>query len=297
MYVREAMDEEHRRALAEGRRVAFHDVKPNARGLVWENAVLPFHIGSIDVFFGPGYTIPLSYRGKSVVAIHSVAEFTPGAHPWWYDYTYARLYTRSSRHADRVIVPCETTKRDVEQHYGIAEHKIDVVPQGADDSFRPLRNDQELLRRTRLRWLGDDVPYVLFVGKLSQRRNILALIEAFAAVKKRRKLPHRLLLFGPNHLGLPLAEFAASLGVADDVVQTDGRIDSHEDLVPVYNGADVYVNPSIYEGWSITTVEALACGTAVIVADRGGLRDVVEGHALPSPTPPLTLSPMLSSRC
>jgi glycosyltransferase involved in cell wall biosynthesis len=170
------------------------------------------------------------------------------------------------------------------RRYGIAEDRIDIVPQGADPSFSPVA-DEDVLRRARQKWLGEDAPYVLFVGKLSQRRNIPALIEGFATAKRRRDLPHKLLLFGPNHLGLPLSELAASFGVAGDVVHTDGRVETHGELIPVYSGADVYVHPSLYEGWSMTTIEALACGTAVIAAERGGLADVARGHALMLPDP------------
>lgn len=286
VYLREPLSDEDRRHLNPSGSVSLNLLRPNTSGLLWENAVMPRSLRDIDVFFGPSYTLPIAYRGKSVVAIHSVNELVSGAHPWWYDLTYARIHRWSSHRADRVIVPCEATKSDVERHYGIEEHRIDVVPQGADESFQPV-HDEALLRRARLRWLGDDVPYVLFVGKLSQRRNIPALIEAFAKVKRRRDLPHKLLLFGPNHLHLPLSEIAGAWGVQDDVVQTDGRVDDHEELIPVYSGADVFVHPSLYEGWSMTTIEALACGTAVIAAERGGLADVVAGQGwmLPDPTP------------
>jgi glycosyltransferase involved in cell wall biosynthesis len=286
VYVREPLTSEDEAHLNLNGRASATLVRPNMSGLLWENTVLPLHLSGLDVFFGPSYTLPIPYRGRSVVAIHSVAEKTEGAHPWWYDHTYARYYQWSARHADRVIVPCESTRREVALHYGVAEARIDIAPQGAAPSFQPI-SDPNVLRQTRETWLGEDVPYVLFVGKLSQRRNIPALIEAFAMAKKRRGLPHKLLLFGPNHVNLPLDEVISAFGVQDSVVQTDGRIDHHDELVPVYSGADAFVHPSMYEGWSITTVEALACGTAVIAAERGGLADAVAGHGLmlPDPTP------------
>ena len=154
-----------------------------------------------------------------------------------------------------------------------------VIPQGADDCFQPI-HDEDRLRATRIRLLGEDQPYVLFVGKLSQRRNTAALMEAFARARKRAGLPHRLVLFGPNIQGWPLRKIAEGLGISDLVVQTDGKIANHQELVPIYNAADVFVHPSLYEGWSMTTVEALACGTAVIAANRGGLGELAAGAAL-----------------
>lgn len=250
---------------------------PKLTNLLWEQQILAAR-AHVDVLFGPAYRLPLAYRGPTVVATHSVNETQPGAHPWWY-FVYQQLYQRSARKAHFVIVPSESTKTDVQRVYGIPAEKIEVVPQGANDEFRPL-NQPERESETRRRLLGEDRPYVLFVGKLSQRRNIPLLISAFAAMKKRTGLPHHLLLFGPNHLQIPIGEIAARDGIADSVLQTDGKVASHEELVDVYNAADVFVHPSSYEGWSMTTMEALACGTAVVAMNRGGLGEVAAGHAL-----------------
>ena len=254
-------------------------LRPRLPGTLWENAVLGPVARRVDVLFGPSYTLPLGYSGRCVVATHSVNEAQPGAHSRWYPYLHAALYRASARRADAVIVPSESTRRDVVRLYGVPEERVVVVPQGADDAFRPI-DDDDLLRRTRERFFGEDRPYVLFVGKCSQRRNIPALIEAFAVARRRHALPHGLLLFGPNHLDLPLADLCASFGVTDDVVQVEGDVADHRELVAVYGAADVFVHPSSYEGWSMTTVEALACGTAVITVNRSALGEIATGHAL-----------------
>jgi glycosyltransferase involved in cell wall biosynthesis len=109
---------------------------------------------------------------------------------------------------------------------------------------------------------------------------VRTLLRAFAALKQRRAIPHGLLLLGPNHLNVPLGPLCDELGISDSVVQTDGAFSDHTRLVPIYNAADLFVHPSSYEGWSMTTMEALACGTAVVAVDRGGLGEVARGHAL-----------------
>jgi glycosyltransferase involved in cell wall biosynthesis len=111
------------------------------------------------------------------------------------------------------------------------------------------------------------------------------LVRAFAELRRTRMIPHGLLIFGPQADGPPLADLCRELGISDHVVQTDGKVDHHTELVPIYAGADVFVHPSEQEGWSITTVEAMACGTAVVAADRGGLGEVARGHALMIPDP------------
>jgi glycosyltransferase involved in cell wall biosynthesis len=248
-------------------------------GIPWENLRLRGPASRHDVLFCPAYTAPIGYRGRTVVATHSVNESEPGSREPLHAWTHGRLNRYCARHADAVIVPAAATRDAVVRLYGVAAERIEIVPQGADDAFAPVQ-DADVLRRTRERFFGADRPYILFVGKCSARRNIPMLVRAFAQLRRTRGIPHGLVLFGPNHQGLPLPELCRELGVADDVVQTDGRIAHHTDLVPVYAAADVFVHPSEYEGWSMTTVEAMACGTAVIAADRGGLSDVARGHAL-----------------
>lgn len=276
LYVRAPFDKDSLR-LSGAFRVEL--LEPNLPGSLWENLVLARRAVDLDVLFCPSYTIPLRYRGRSVVATHSVNEAQSGTHPWWYRYTYTPWYQRSAQHADRVIVPSESTRGDVQRHYGIPASKIDIVPEGVDDAFRPL-DDPDLIRRTRQRYLGSDRPYILFVGKLSQRRNIPNLMAAFSAVKKRRRLPHALFLMGPNVLGLPLEKLANELGIADSVVQTDGRVADHSELIAVYNAADLYAYPSSYDGFSLTLVEALACGIPVVTVHRAALREIARGCTL-----------------
>ena len=248
-------------------------------GVPWENLRLRGPARTHDVLFCPAYTAPVGYRGRLVVATHSVNEIQPGAHTWGYRQTYARLHRHSARRADAVIVPAESTRQEVIRAYGVAPERISVVPQGADDAFRPI-DDPTLLRETRVRFFGTDRPYLLFVGKCSVRRNIPNLLRAFARLRHQHAIPHGLVLFGPNHQGLPLDDLCRQFDIVDDVVQTDGRVRHHSELVPVYAAADLFVHPSEFEGWSMTTVEALACGTAVVAADRGGLGDVARGYAL-----------------
>lgn len=269
-------------------RFAVRAVGPSLTGHLWQNLVLPRAAKDVEVLFCPSYSMPLWYDGKCVVAIHSMNEVEAGAHPWWYKLTYSQVYRLSAERSARVIVPSESTRQDIQAYYGIPAGKIDVVAQGADAAFRPI-DDATVLSATRRKWLGADVPYVVFVGKLSQRRNIPVMIEAFAQAKRRGRLPHKLLLFGPNHLGLPIADLARRFGVADDVVQTDGYVSSHLEVVPVYAAADAYLSASSYEGFSMTLVEALSCGTPVVGVNRAAFAECAGECALlvDAPTPEL----------
>lgn len=259
-------------------------LESNQSGIVWENLHLAAAAARYDALFCPAYTAPILYSEPLVVATHSVNETQPSAHSWLYKQTYARLHKYCARKADAVIVPGADTKTAVIDHYGVDAVKITVVHQGADEAFHPI-NDDVALAAVRKRFFGADRPYLLFVGKCSRRRNIPALIEAYAHLRKTRQIPHGLVLFGPVDGMSDFLQLCETLGVRGDVVQTDGAISSHAELAPVYAAADVFVHPSENEGWSMTTVEALACGTAVVAADRGGLGEVARGHALMVDTP------------
>ena len=259
---------------------------PKMTNALWENLLLPRAARDVDVLFGPSYTLPLTYSGRSVVAIHSVDEAEPGAQSLWHSLTYAQKYRLSARRADRVIVNARSIGERVHALYGVPEERIDTIWLGADAAFRPL-DDEAQVRATRQRLLGADRPYLLFVGGLSRRRNVPMLIEAFSVLRKVHGLPHALLLFGANRDNIPFRAVAERCGVSDSVFQTDGVVREHRELVEVYNAASVYVLPSSSEGFSLTLAEALACGTPAVTVNRAALGEVAHGYALTIEEPEL----------
>lgn len=254
-------------------------VRPKLTNALWENLLLPRVAKDSDVLFGPSDTLPLTYRGRSVVAIHSVNEVVESRITLQRRLTYKQKYRLSARKGDKVIVNAQCLKEVVQAHYGVPAERIEVIWLGVDDAFHPIE-DEDILDATRRRYLGADRPYILFVGKLSQRRNIPTLLAAFSALKKRAKIPHSLLLVGPNHLHLPLQEMAEALDITDSLIQTDGKFSEHQELVAIYNAADLFVLPSSFEGFSLTLAEAMSCGTPAITVNRGALGEVGHGYAL-----------------
>jgi glycosyltransferase involved in cell wall biosynthesis len=283
LYVREPFDA---RSLGLSNAFEVRELPSRLGGMPWESLVLARRWRETDVLFCPSYTIPLGYRGRTVVATHSVNEAQPGAQSWTYHLTYRPRNQLCARKADAVIVPSRTTQADVEGVYGVPAERISIVREGVDDSFGPVE-DEQVLSQTRRRFFGEDRPYLLFVGKLSQRRNIPALLEAFAALKREDRIPHGLLLYGPNVLELPLDRTVADLGIADSVVQINERLAEHRAIMPVYSAADLFVHPTMAEGASNTIVEAMACGAPVVTVGRGGVGEIVDGSAftVPESTP------------
>ena len=228
--------------------------------------------------FCPSYTVPLTFSGRCVDVIHSVDEAQAGAQPWWYPYTWGMKYRLGARKAERVIAGDLATKERIIRLYGVAEEKIDVINLGVDDAFVPM-DDVALLRETRIRFLGEDRPFILFSGGLSHRRNIPVLMEAFSIVRKRARIPHNLLLLGPNRANIPITALANQFGITDSVVHSSATFADHKSIVPIYNAADLFVLPSSSEGFSLTLLEAMACGTPAITVNRAGPGEVAHGHA------------------
>ncbi len=252
-------------------------VGPNWRMLVWENLRMAAATND-DVLFCPSYTRPLLTGRQTVVTTHDV---TLHMHPELYPRTgrlfYDHLYRWSARRATRVITATETVKEDVVRSYGVPPDRIRVVPLGIDEIFRPMPGDPRV-EEVRQRYLGSAAPFFLFVGKFTIRRNVPKLLQAFAELKHRTNLPHKLLMIGLNTTELDVATMAVKERVSDYVRHREYVSD--EDLALLYNAAEVFIMPSTFETLSLPVMEAQASGTPVISIDTVGLREITGGAAL-----------------
>jgi glycosyltransferase involved in cell wall biosynthesis len=276
VFVREPID---RVALGLQPNVRTRQVGSRFTGLIWENGVLRWASRRSDVFFGPSYTTPIKHRVPTVVSMHSVPEVSEDQLHGLHGRVLAQAYRRAALDAATILVPSRSTGEAVVEFYDVPAERVRVIPLGVDAIFRPLHAD-ELLRDVRRRYFGQDVPFILFAGKMSRRRNIPTLLRAFSAMKSQLSLPHRLLLLGPNHERLPLDDLLDALGIREVVVQDDGKFARHADLVPVYNAADLFVHPTLHDAFSIPVIEAFACGTPVVTVNKGGVGEIAQGYAL-----------------
>lgn len=254
-------------------------VRPKLTNALWENLLLSGVTKDIDVLFGPSYTLPLKYQGKSVVSIHSLNEAVDGVHSLLYKLTYSQKYRLSAVRADKVITNSYSTKERIIDYYRIPEDKVEVIWLGADEAFQPIHDDA-LTRHTRVSCVGTDCPYIIFVGSLSERRNIPMLIKAFSLLKRREGIPHSLLLVGANPGHLPVHDLAKQFGISESVIHMEGKFTHHSELAAIYNAADLFVMPSSSEGFSLTLAEAMSCGLPVITSNKSALGEVANGYAL-----------------
>ena len=254
---------------------------PRGPDPLWEWWTLGPRSRAGGVLFSP-YTLPLGYRGRAVVTYFGPATNLPFTLEGWRARAYDRLYRASARRAACVLTAAGRVKQRIVEAYGVPEARVEVIPLAPDPSFTPVADAERLGRVRRSCGVGDGT-YVLFVGKLSGRHCIPQLIEAFGRVRQGASGPLRLLLVGPNVLGLDVAAAARASGVADAVVHR-AQV-SEEDLPALYSGAEAFVFPATEaEGFGLPLVEAMACGTPVLSTARGSVPEVTGEAALLAPS-------------
>ena len=224
------------------------------------------------------YAGPLQTACAVVVTIHDVAY---KMHPEWFSIR-DRVVLGSGiawtiRRAGKVITVSEHARREMEAVFPFAGPKIEVTLGAADPRFTKLeenRLNEELLAQKDIR-----CPFILAVGNLQPRKNLSHLINAFAKIKKHTGISHQLVIAG-KALWRESEVYRAvrEHGLENHVVFTGYVPD--EDLVQLYNQADVFVYPSLYEGFGLPVIEAMACGTPVVTSDSSSIPEVAGDAAM-----------------
>lgn len=212
---------------------------------------------------------PLRRRIPTVVTIHdmSLALF-PRFHPLRRKLTRP-LVKHSARRADAVITVSQSARQDIQRLTGIAAEKVHVIPEAAAPAFQPLR-DHRLLESARQRYgLGERV--ILFVGTIEPRKNLLRLLRAFAPLRR----SHQLVCVGEYGWGYKeVCREIDTMGLQSgrEVLLT-GYV-PFGDLPALYNLAEIFVFPSLHEGFGLPVLEAMACGIPVITSRNSSLSEV-----------------------
>jgi glycosyltransferase involved in cell wall biosynthesis len=260
-------------------------VKSHLSPLLWENLALPPRMRGVNLVFGP-YTLPWVLAGRGVVSNLGIYESRPSDFSMLDRLRTTPFFKHSARKARWVLANSESTKNDLVRHYDVDPAKTQVVYLGVDPELHPAEGTAaaELPPAIRERYGLPAGPFFLFVGKLSKRRNIPMLLEAFAQLRQTRDVPHSLVIIGPDYLGIDVPGRAAALSVAEAV-----HYRPHvpmEFLVDFYRAATAFVLPTEHEGFSLTIPESMACGAPVIVFDHAaleaGLREAAWVIAEPS---------------
>jgi glycosyltransferase involved in cell wall biosynthesis len=251
----------------------------------------------IDLFHGLDQSgIPFfSKTRKSVVTIHDVIPLVlPWAFPRRHRWVLTAALARVRRQVDVVIVPSAAAAEDVVRYLNIDRQRIAVIPMGCDARFKPGMNAARMVQLRRRYALPER--YVLFVGTLEPRKNIGLLLQAFSRLLAERPQDDVHLVVAGGQ-GWGDGGSAATMEAPDmrpRVIFT-GFVED-DDLPDLYRGAQMFVYPSLYEGFGLPVVEAMACGTPVITSNCSSLPEVAgDAAVLIDPTRPDDLAAAMSA--
>ena len=253
----------------EVRRTPWNTEKP-LRRILWEQIVQPAALWSsgLDLYHAMAFVSPVLSRVPSVVTMYDLSfvhypEVVPKARR-----LYLRLLARRScQRARRVIAISQSTARDVAASFGISPDKIDIAVPGVSDQFRPMLSfDVEAFRQRK----GLPERFLLFVGTLEPRKNLPMLLRAYAQLPAFDRAAVHLVLAGGR--GWMYQEIFRTIDEYDlgDTVHLPGYLPPDE-LPWWYNAAEAFIFPSLFEGFGLPVVEAMACGTPVLVSDVSSL--------------------------
>lgn len=246
---------------------------------------------SPDIIFIPSHVVPLIHKGNFVVTIHDVAF----AH-------FPELYSRNERFyqnlalktalktTQTIIVPSQATKQDLVTLFKADTEKITVIYHGVNhDRFYPKKQDEDMP-------YGIKKPYLLFAGRLEHKKNLVNLIKAFGLLRQESRLNHQLVLVGKEGFGY--AEIAKEINklppnIKEDIIETGYVTDSTYDQI--LRSADFFVFPSLYEGFGLPVLEAMACGIPVVASNVSSLPEVVgDAGLLINPNKPFSIAAAVS---
>ncbi len=227
----------------------------------------------------PHYVLPPATRCRAVVTIHDCIhlmfpQYLPGAMAYY----YARASMWSAvRKADRILTVSETSKRDILKFFDIPPEKVAVIYNAIDERFL-AEPDEEQMDRIRQRYQLDH-PFLLYVGNIKPHKNLGRLIEAFARVKSSGLDDLRLVIVGDQVSRYPPLRQAVHRHRLDKEVRFLG-FQPYDTLAVFYRLSRAFVFPSLYEGFGLPPLEAMACGTPVVTSNVSSLPEVAGGAAI-----------------
>jgi len=255
--------------------------------ILWHRLRLPIPVewftGPVDIFHSTDFVLPPVRQARTILTVHDLTFMRlPQCAKAGLRAYLNKVVPRSIERADLVLADSQSTKNDLIDLLGVSPDKIEVVYAGVERRFRPMEGEIALQRVKKRYEL--DFPFILSLGTLEPRKNFTGLIEAYALMRSSRAGFHTCQGKGDRGLKLVIAGvkgwlydeiFARveELGLENEVIFPGFITD--EDLPALYNLAELFVFPSLYEGFGLPPLEAMACGTPVVTSDRPSLPEIV----------------------
>jgi len=245
-----------------------------ATGHVWEQLYLPSAVGG-RLLWSPNNTGPLAIA-RQVCTIH---DLIPLDRPEWFNRRFAAWYQwllpRLAKKVQHIIAISEFTKRRIVERLGVRPDKVTVIPNGVDARFSPQTPERVEAVRKSLRITAP--AYLLCVGSLEPRKNLRRLLEAWAVVQPSLGADTQLVIAGAK--GSSTVFEGVRLDPLPPQVHFTGYV-SDEELPCLYAGALALIYPSLYEGFGLPPLEAMACGTPVVTSNGTSIPEVADGAAV-----------------
>ena len=257
-----------------------HTANPRASSIRghWWSVGLPLYArrAAFDLFHGTNFDVPLWKKRRSVVTIHDLSALL---HP---EKHRSRLVRRARlrlplvvRVADMIITPTESVKREVCRHLSVKPDKVTAIPSAARSSFQPIPFAQTEEARRRL---GVEDDFLLFVGTLEPRKNLLTLLKAFAQILSQSSLRPQLVIAGGEGWLMDDSFAFIKKAALSERLRFTGYL-SDDDLRALYSSCRVFIYPSVYEGFGLPPLEAMACGAPVIAGRIPSLQETLGSAA------------------
>jgi glycosyltransferase involved in cell wall biosynthesis len=246
-------------------------------GLIWQQFGVPLILSSLkaDLFFSPFGTLPLFTTKKTVITILDLTSILmPDKHNWKLRLSVNSLIKSSAGKARKIITISDHTRKDVVKYLNIEEQKIISIPLGVASHFRPMDRQDRNITGIRKKYSNGE-KFILYVGTIEPRKNLVFLIQVYQKLLARRpQMPKLLLAGGKGWKYNPVFEMVNSSAELKKNVIFAGYVPD-EELPYVYNAAEMFVYPSLYEGFGLPPLEAMACGIPVITSNTSSLPEVV----------------------
>ncbi|HEX9731635.1 MAG TPA: glycosyltransferase family 1 protein [Thermoanaerobaculia bacterium] len=232
----------------------------------------------VDLYHATHYVLPALVPCKAVVTIHDIIhllypEFLPNRVAFLYA---QRMIRRSLQRGQRIITVSRNTKDDLTGYFRMEGEKIQVVYNGIEDSFRERLSGEDLDRW--MKNLGLERPYFLFVGNPKPHKNLDNVVKAYARALKLHEFPHRLVCVGDRDgVEFKIRQRARQAGLGERLLIL-GHV-AQEALPAIYQGASLFLYPTLYEGFGLPVVEAMASCVPVITSNTSALKEIAAGYA------------------
>jgi len=246
-------------------------------GIMWQQIGLPAILRDlkIDLFHSPLGTLPIFSITPSVITILDLTTILmPQTHSWKMRLSVNSLIRSAARKARRIIAISDHTKKDIVEHLNIREDKVTSIPLGVDPRFKPLEACDGRMDSIRQKYSRGE-EYILYMGTLEPRKNLVFLLQVYEKLVNREPcMPKLVLAGGKGWKYSPIFRLINSVDTLKKNVICPGYIPDG-DLPYLYSAAELFVYPSLYEGFGLPTLEAMACGTPTITSNSSSLPEVV----------------------